>query len=192
MRSFSDTHLATARLDLRPLCMDDAAALLRMHSDPEFMRYWSCGPWTSLALATAVIERDLRELAAGEQLRLGIFLREQGTLIGTCALFHLMEQCRRAEVGYGIAREHWRQGYMFEAVGALLGFAFEDLGLNRLEADIDPRNTASARSLEKLGFQREGTLRERWIVGEEVSDTALYGLLAREWRAARRAVSRLL
>jgi RimJ/RimL family protein N-acetyltransferase len=74
---------------------------------------------------------------------------------------------------------------MHEALVELVRFAFTDLNLNRLEADIDPRNTASARSLERLGFTREGYLRERWIVGDEVSDTALYGLLQREWQAAR-------
>ena len=56
------------------------------------------------------------------------------------------------------------------------------IGLNRLEADIDPRNVASAGLLERLGFVREGLLRERWIVGDEVSDSALYGLLASDRR----------
>jgi ribosomal-protein-alanine N-acetyltransferase len=51
------------------------------------------------------------------------------------------------------------------------------------------RNTASMRSLEKLGFKHEGHLRERWIVGGEVSDSAIYGLLAREWRAATRGAA---
>jgi RimJ/RimL family protein N-acetyltransferase len=71
---------------------------------------------------------------------------------------------------------------MQEALGALLDFGFGELDLNRIEADIDPRNSASARTLERLGFTKEGYLRERWIVGEEVSDTAIYGLLRREWR----------
>lgn len=180
----SNVQLNTARLTLRPLCMDDAQRLLRMYSDPEFTRYWSAEPWTSLAQAEALIEKDRHELAAGERLRLGIFLRDHGALIGTCSLFHVVQRCHRAELGYGIAREHWRQGYMFEAVTALLGLAFEDLAMNRIETDVDPRNTASARSLEKLGFKREGYLRERWIVGEEVSDSAIYGLLAREWKSA--------
>ena len=78
---------------------------------------------------------------------------------------------------------------MFEAVSALIDFAFAGLSLNRLEADIDPRNTTSASSLEKLGFQREGYLRERWIVGTEISDSALYGLLARDWLAVRRGAA---
>jgi [ribosomal protein S5]-alanine N-acetyltransferase len=168
--------------------MDDTESLLRIYSNPEFTRFWSTEPWTSSTQATALIEEDLHALAAGERLRLGIFLREQNTLIGTCSLFHLSEQCRRAEVGYGIAPEHWRQGYMFEAVSALLGFAFDELRMNRIEADIDPRNTASACSLEKLGFKREGLLHERWIVGEQVSDSAIYGLLAREWKTSHSAL----
>lgn len=76
------------------------------------------------------------------------------------------ETCRHAEIGY-----------------ALVAFAFGELNLNRLEADIDPRNSASAASLARLGFTREGLLRERWIFDAEVSDTALYGLLRREWLA---------
>ena len=54
---------------------------------------------------------------------------------------------------------------------------------NRLEADIDPRNVASARSLVRLGFRQEGHLRERWVVNGEVSDTDLYGLLRIDWAA---------
>jgi len=183
MRSFSDLRLETPRLVLRPLAPTDAEGLWRIYADPDFMRYWSSEPWSSLSQAQALIEKDQPELARGEHLRLGIFLRVGGGLIGTCSLFHFVEASRRAEVGYGIAPAHWRQGYMSEAVGALLDFAFGELQLHRVEADIDPRNTASARSLERLGFTREGLLRERWIVGSEVSDTALYGLLAREWRA---------
>jgi RimJ/RimL family protein N-acetyltransferase len=58
--------------------------------------------------------------------------------------------------------------------------------LNRIEADIDPRNVASARSLERLGFSKEGHLRQRWIVNGEVSDSAFYGLLLSDWQAQQR------
>jgi len=71
---------------------------------------------------------------------------------------------------------------MHEALQALLEFGVGELDLNRIEADIDPRNSASARTLERLGFTKEGYLRERWIVGDEVSDTVIYGLLRREWK----------
>jgi len=71
---------------------------------------------------------------------------------------------------------------MREALAALLDFSFGTLKLRRLEADVDPRNENSLRILDKLGFKREGLLRERWNVGDEIQDTTFLGLLAKEWR----------
>jgi [ribosomal protein S5]-alanine N-acetyltransferase len=180
---FRAMRLTTGRLELRPLRPDDADSLFAIYADPEFARYWSAPPWTDRAQAREYLAKGEQDLATGQYLRLGIFLRDAGELVGTCSLFNFVPSCRRADLGYGIARPHWRRGYMGEAVGALLHHAFDVLALHRLEADVDPRNEASIRALEKLGFQREGYLRERWIVGDEISDTAFYGLLAREWRA---------
>ena len=74
------------------------------------------------------------------------------------------------------------KGYMHEALQSLLEFAFEAMKLRRLEADVDPRNKPSIKTLERLGFQREGYLRERWHVAGEIQDAYFYGLLAREWQ----------
>ena len=68
-----------------------------------------------------------------------------------------------------------------EAAAALIAFAFARLDLRRIEADADPRNVGSIRVLEKLGFVREGFLRERWDIGGEIQDAVLFGLLRREW-----------
>lgn len=90
---------------------------------------------------------------------------------------------QRAEVGYILDRTAWGKGLMNEALEAVLRYCFNLLKLRRIEADIDPRNERSVLSLERLGFSREGYLRERWEVGGEVSDSVLYGVLAREWMA---------
>jgi len=182
MLDFSQLVLHTERLVLRPLQTADAEALFAIFSNPDFMRFWSSTPWTQIEQARALIAADRQDLAQGLHLRLGVQRNEDGRLIGTVSLFKFDAQNRRAEIGYGIAPEVWRQGYVTEALHALLGHAFDELGLMRIEADVDPRNIASARSLEKLGFRQEGLLRERWRVGEDVSDSALYGLLAREFR----------
>ena len=168
---------------LRLIAGADAPALFAVFSDPRVMRYWSTPPWTVIEQAQAFIERSVDALAKGEALRLGLERRSDGQLIGQCTLFAFAEASRRAEIGYSLAASAWGQGYMHEALSALIDHGFDGLKLNRIEADIDPRNAASARSLERLGFTREGLLRERWIVDGEVSDTALFGLLAREWRA---------
>jgi RimJ/RimL family protein N-acetyltransferase len=182
LRAFDGLPLETPRLLLRPLRAFDAEALFGIFSDPGVMRYWSTPPWSSLESARELIERDLHATAR-DNLRLGIERRHDGALIGTCSLYAINETCRRAEVGYALGSAAWGEGYMSEALAALLDYGFTVLNLNRVEADIDPRNEASARSLQRCGFTQEGLLRERWIVGEEVSDTAFYGLLQREWRA---------
>ena len=187
MPTYSGVQLTTERLQLCPLVIGDEVRLFEIHSNPEFMRYWSSPPWTTIEQAVALIEKDQDEMAQGMNIRLGILLRETKQLIGTCTLFKIDQQCRRAELGYGIAQEYWRNGFMTEAVSALLKLGFTELNLNRIEADIDPRNAASGRGLEKLGFLREGVLRERWIVGNEVSDSALYGLLVKDWNASQKA-----
>src|SRR5206468_5842893 len=97
--------------------------------------------------------------------------------------FSWNKQCARAEIGFSLTRQYRSQGYMGEGLRGFIDYAFSALGMNRLEADIDPRNVGSAKTLERLGFVREGYLRDRWIVAGEVSDTALYGLLRRDWPA---------
>lgn len=102
-------------------------------------------------------------------------------LIGTCALWRINAQNRRAEIGYILDSRAWGHGYMHEALSALLDYAFTELKLNRVEADTDPRNERSARLLDRLRFSKEGLFRERCIVDGKISDAAMYGLLRREW-----------
>ena len=173
--------LRTSRLKLRPIVTADALVLFEMFSDHEVTRYWSRPPMTHLAQARRLV-RDVRAgYRSGDTLQFGIERTHDGALVGTCTLFHFYPLCRRAEVGYALGRPHWHQGLMHEALSRLVAYAFDDLDLVRLEADIDPRNDASARALERLGFVKEGFLRERWIVSGVASDSALYGLLRREW-----------
>ena len=182
MPSFEHVTLETERLLLRPLRSSDAAPLFAIFSDPTVMRYWSTLPWTAIDQAHDLLARDQVAMAAGDYLRLGIEQKEDGRLVGFCTFFDLKVDSRRAEIGYGLAHSVWGHGYMHEALVALLRYGFTELGLNRVEADIDPQNEASRRSLERLGFKKEGFLPERWIVGGVVTDSDLYGLLLSDWK----------
>jgi RimJ/RimL family protein N-acetyltransferase len=172
-----------ARVRLRALAAHDADALLALHSDAAVMRYWSCPPWTGRDQALAHIERIAREREAMEFYPWVATLPDDDTLIGTCTLFDIHREHRRGVIGYALRSPFWGQGLAGEMVRLALGHAFDTLDLNRIEADIDPDNLASCRLVERAGFRREGTLRERWRVGGGVQDTALYGLLRREWDA---------
>jgi ribosomal-protein-alanine N-acetyltransferase len=174
--------IETKRLVLRPFMATDAPALFEIFSNPAVMRYWSGEPWTHASQADQKIAMYLEHYESGEAFTYGIVRKEDGRLIGTCALFNFVFPSRRADIGYALGEAYWGDGYMHEAMTAWVHHAFATLNLNRLEADIDPRNEPSAKTLERHGFVREGFLRERWIVAGEVSDTGLYGLLARDWR----------
>ena len=180
--------LSTARLTLRPFTHDDAAPLFRIFSDDEVVRFWSVGAWTDIAQAEKMIDDAMAAYREGGLCRYAIALRDPDQLIGICNLRGFFEQNRRCELGYALGSAWWGRGYAFEALEALLGHAFSQLDMNRIEADIDPRNEASARLLERLGFRQEGYMPERWIVHGEKADTAFYGLLRRYWDA--RALSR--
>lgn len=111
--------------------------------------------------------------------------------IGSTSLFRLDFAQRRCELGDGVLPRHWGKGLGREAVRLTLAFAFDRLGMRRIEAGVDPRNLASCRLLGRVGFRREGLLRERWHVRDELQDSALHRLLAREflpWVAALPAI----
>lgn len=177
--------LAGSRVRLRPLRADDADALFAMKSDPRVMRYWSHAPWTERAQAVAQLEQLVRDRETSEFYQWAITAAGDDALVGTMSLFALNRAQRRADVGYSLAASAWGKGYATQALKLAVDFAFGTLGLARLEADIDPRNEASCRLVERIGFTREGLLRERWYVAGEATDSAIYGLLAREHAATR-------
>jgi RimJ/RimL family protein N-acetyltransferase len=171
---------------LRPFCKSAAEALFSIFSDTRVTRNLNRPAWSSIASAHVRISQDTKADASGGCLRFGIELSSSEKLVGECSLFSLEPEPQRAEIGYTLGFDPWSHGYTNEALVCLLDFGFSKLSLNRVEADIDPRNRASAKSLGRLGFKEEGRLRERWIVNGEVSDTAYYGLLSSEWRTTQR------
>jgi [ribosomal protein S5]-alanine N-acetyltransferase len=167
---------------LRWLEPRDVDALFEIYSDVEVTRFWSSAAMRRKAEARRLL-REIREEHRARRLHeWGVALRDGDRVIGTCTLFNFDAENRRAEVGFALARAWWGRGLMGEALTLLLDFAFDVLGMRRIEADVDPRNRASLALLERLGFRHEGVLRERWNVGGELQDTAYYGLLAREYR----------
>jgi RimJ/RimL family protein N-acetyltransferase len=168
--------LTGTRVQLRPLRAGDADDLFALHADAQVMRYWSHPPWTEREQAVARIAQLEHDRANAEFYTWASTLADD-RLIGTVSLFAINRAQRRGEVGYALAASAWGHGYASEGLRLAIAYAFGTIGLERLEADIDPRNAASYRLVERVGFRREGLLRERWRVGDEVTDSAIYGLL---------------
>jgi len=173
--------LQTERLLLREITLEDTSAVFAFRSDPEVQRY-NGGALTHLDQAADLI----RQLAAGYQeqtmLEWGVTLQGgDGSVLGLFGYANWSQAHRRAEIGYCLRRDYWRQGIGEEALRAIIAFGFDAMNLNRIHACPWVENVASVRLLEKLGFQREGVLRdEHWEDGA-FHDEALYALLRREY-----------
>src|ERR1043166_6626311 len=176
----------TSRLSLRAISAADLDDFYAIYSNPEVMRYWSTPPLPNRDGARELIENIVRDVERHEILKWGIAL--DGRLIGSVTLFHMELTQRRAEIGYALGRAYWGNGFMGEALTAVINYAFDSLNLHRIEADVDPRNDASVRTVQRLGFQREGYLRERWQVSGEIQDAFFFGLLRPDWEALHRSL----
>jgi RimJ/RimL family protein N-acetyltransferase len=176
-------RLQGKRVRLRGPLGSDADALFALFADADVMRYWSRPPMTTRGEAEGLLVEIDEGFAQRTHLNWVIAQRQDDAVIGTCTLFRFEPRHRRAEIGYALRSDHWGRGLAAEAVSLALEWAFRALALHRIEADIDPRNAGSRKLLERLGFASEGVLRERYFVGDEISDTELFGLLASDWTA---------
>jgi RimJ/RimL family protein N-acetyltransferase len=177
--------LTTARLLLRPFNDADKDALFALHGNPRVLRYWDSPPWKERERADRFIAACRQMEQDGTGARVAIERAADGAFIGWCGLIGWNPEFRSAVMVYCLGEAAWGQGFATEATGALLQWAFDTLDLNRVQSECDTRNDPSARVLEKLGFVREGTLRENCVVEGDVSDSWVYGLLRREWKAPR-------
>jgi len=176
--------LHTAGLRLRPFTDADADALFALQSNAHVLRYWDSPPWSDPERAQRFIAACRQLAEDGTGARLVIDRASDGAFIGWCSVTQWNPDYRSAALTYCLEEAAWGHGYATEASRALLQWAFDALDLNRVQAEADTRNVASARVLEKLGFVLEGTLREDCVVNGDVSDSWVYGLLRREWQVA--------
>ena len=167
---------------LRAFGAGDLDALLRIHGDPEAVRYVPYPPRNRPEVAM-VLARKISSTSwgtEGDLIELAVTLGD-GTLIGDVLLVLRSLEHQTVEVGYIFATASGGHGYATEAVGALLDLAFGPLGARRVVARVDARNVASLALLDRLGLRREAFLAENeWFKGELTSEVD-YGLLAPEW-----------
>ena len=179
--------IASHRLTIRLVVAADLPGLFVVNGDDAVTQRLPYPTWQTPADGEAWLAR-MRALAdAGTALQFVVCDTASGQVLGSCLLFRFDAGSARAELGYVLGRAHWGRGVMFEALGALLGHAFGPMGLRRIEAEVNPANTASVRLLERLGFTCEGLLRQRWVTKEAPCtpyDVRLYGLLRSEWPTA--------
>lgn len=153
---FKDIRLETPRLLIRPFTMRDLPQFHRMLCDEEVVRYL---PENVMSREEA---QDILSWLIGcypkntpEQIikfTVGVVLRESNELIGWCGFGPLDFDPSEIEIYYGLSRQHWGRGLATEAAEAMMHYAFETVGLERMVAVVRPENSGSVRVIEKLGM----------------------------------------
>ena len=169
--------LKTERLILRPLKMRDAQDMYAYAQDPEVSRHVLWEAHKSLRDTRAFLRSAIRQYRKGFPGSFAIEWKASGRMIGTVGFMWINGEYRSAEVGYSLSRDYWNRGLMTEALRRVVDFGFEDLRLNRIEAQHETDNPASGRVMEHAGMRYEGTLRRRLYNKGKFVDVALYAVL---------------
>jgi ribosomal-protein-alanine N-acetyltransferase len=175
-------RLETARLVLRELTSDDVGFYFQHFNIQEIVK-GCCFPGPgSLDAARKELELYcISPFKTSRGIRWGIVMKGKSDLIGTCGLYDWNKASRRAEIGYDLNPACWGQGIMTEALRAILAYGFQQMNLNRVQAIIDSENPRSIRLVERLGFRKEGVLRERSYFEGRFRDDVCFSLLKKEW-----------
>lgn len=173
-------RLETERLILRSMSLDDLEFIIRHFSDYETNRYSDYEGLKNREEAIEFYKRFL-ELGKPSHFRLGVVLKETGELVGTLGYHNFSRKDFRTEIGYDLYKTHWGKGFMTEAVRAIIRYGFEQMNLNRIEATMNSENLRSIKLLERLGFQKEGLLREKYYCKGRFQHELVYSLLRKDW-----------
>ena len=173
--------LETERLILRQIQDDDVDALFTVFSNPEVTAFGD-KLHHSREESQAFFQKLQAWYRQRENVEWGITCKGDDTLIGTCGFYNFDEGFHRADIGYELRPDYWRQGLMSEALTTILTFAFTTMGLHRIDAVVHEGNERSQGILRKLGFVHEGTLRQRFFLQDHFLDEYYYGLLKDEWQ----------
>jgi len=171
--------LETDRLILREHTLADAGSWFELRHNPEVMRYIDRHSPKDIAEVKDYIEGLIAGFEQGESMGWAIALKENpAQMIGNVVFWRMDFPNYRAEIGYLIAPAHWRKGLVSEALTAVITFAFEEMRLHSIEANINPQNEASRRLLLKHGFVKEAYFKEDYYFNGKFLDSEIYSLIS--------------
>lgn len=175
-------RLETDRLVLRRFVMEDAGAMYKnWASDAEVTKYLTWPTHSDPKVSQTVIEDWIRSYTGENYYQWAIVPKgNNDEPVGSISVVGIKEEISMMHIGYCIGKDWWHQGITSEALKAVMGFLFDVVGANRLEARHDPRNPHSGGVMKKCGMQYEGTLRSSDRNNQGICDACYYALLRSE------------
>ncbi|GGH20073.1 GNAT family N-acetyltransferase [Paenibacillus segetis] len=169
------------RFTLRKEEANDRYDIYELYSKEDVVKYMPFTPFTSVE--DAINEMNWYQKIFKEQsgLRWMIEDSESKKVIGTCGFLNYEKIHNRIEIGYDLTPDFWGKGIMTEVVKCIMDFGFLTMKLNKIEAKVEPGNEASIRLMFKLGFHKEGVLRQHEFEKGKYIDLAIFSKLKSEY-----------
>ena len=181
MKHLGTVTLETDRLILRRFRFDDAMDMYRnWASDPEVTRFLTWPTYETPETANGILKLWESGYEKTDFYQWAIELKEIGQPIGSISVVRLNEQVTSAEIGYCIGQPWWRKGITSEALGRVIRFLFDEVGMNRIEAKHDVNNPGSGKVMQKCGMAFEGIHRQADWNNQGLCDVACYAILKSE------------
>ncbi|MGN8226570.1 GNAT family N-acetyltransferase [Gracilimonas sp. BCB1] len=169
--------LQTKRLILRPFTEDDLDNVFKGLSNPDIIKYYGISFETRESA-----KEQMKWFADHERNETGawwaICLKDSGHFIGAGGLNDIEHDHKKAEFGFWLLPEYWGNGFMGEAIPAILNHGFEKINLHRIEGFVESKNTNCQKALDKLNFTFEGTMRNAEIKNGRYIDIDIYSKLS--------------
>jgi ribosomal-protein-alanine N-acetyltransferase len=187
MEHFTMTHkgtitLETERLILRRFELTDAEAMFRnWANDPEVSKFLTWQLHETIEVTRGVIENWVNSCEAADKYEWAIELKSLGEPIGSIAAMKPNEKVRSVDIGYCIGKAWWHNGYVAEALTAVVKFLFEEVGVNRINAIHDPQNPNSGAVMRKAGFTFEAAKRQAGFNNQGICGHCEYAILAEDY-----------
>ena len=174
--------IETARLLLRPFTMNDAQAMFdNWASDADVTKFMTWPAHSSVEVSRMVLADWVKSYESENYYQWAIEWKELGQPIGSISVVHQHAGIRSAEIGYCIGKNWWHQGITSEALKAVIGFLFREVGFNRIMARHDANNPHSGGVMKKCGMKYEGTIRQGDRNNQGICDVVQYAILRCDW-----------
>jgi ribosomal-protein-alanine N-acetyltransferase len=172
-------ELTSKRLCFIEIKQKHLTDLFKLFGDSNVTKYYNLKTFDTEKDGQKFIDWYQKRFNEKSAIRWGIAIKGNSNIIGTIGLNNFIQN-HRANIGYDLQTEYWNKGYVTEALKTIVDFGFKYLEINRIEAEVMIGNSASERILDKLGFTKEGILRQWMFWNEKHYDMTMYSLLKKD------------
>ncbi|SHL68714.1 ribosomal-protein-alanine N-acetyltransferase [Chitinophaga jiangningensis] len=174
-------QLTTDRLLLEPVTMDMLEDIFFLFTDPHVVRFYHVMPFSTMGKAMELIRHFHKAFREKEGIRWAMILKGSRQVIGTIGL-HQFNASNRAAFSFDISSNWWKKGFLTEAMHAVLHYAYQELQLHRIQAEVVNLKSDVTAILDLFGFVKEGQLRDWQRHNDVYGDMHVYALLKNEYR----------